>query len=147
MFYKMATESDQVCSKAIIREIKDNYILVEMTVSSACSSCHAKGACGASEQKQEKLKVTCADPSQYRLGELVNIELKQTLARKAVLIAYFFPFLVMIIGLFGIFAITKNELLSIGISIGGTTLYFYIISKLKDKLEKEFVLTVKKLEF
>lgn len=143
----MSTESDQVCSKAIVREINETYLIVEMTVSSACSSCHAKGACGASEQKQEKLKVTCADPSQYRLGELVNIELKQTLARKAVLIAYFFPFLVMIIGLFGIYAITKNELLSIGISIGGTTLYFFIISKLKDKLEKEFVLTVKKLEF
>lgn len=143
----MSTVSDQVCSKAIVREINETYLIVEMTVSSACSACHAKGACGASEHKQEKLKVTCTDPSQYRLGELVNIELKQTLARKAVLIAYFFPFLVMIIGLFGIYAITKNELLSIGISIGGTTLYFFIISKLKDKLEKEFVLTVKKLEF
>lgn len=143
----MSTESDQVCSKAIVKEIKDNYLIVEMTVSSACSACHAKGACGTSEHKQEKLKVSCDNPSLYRIGELVNIELKQTLARKAVLIAYFFPFLVMIIGLFGIYAITKNELLSIGISIGGTTAYFLIISKLKDKLEKEFVMTVKKLEF
>lgn len=143
----MSTETGQVCSKAIVREIKDTYLLVEMTVSSACAACHAKGACGASEQKQEKLKVTCADPSQYKIGELVNIELKQSLARKAVLIAYFFPFLVMIIGLFGIYAITKNELLSIGVSFGATALYYFIISKIKDKLEKEFVLTVKKLVF
>jgi positive regulator of sigma E activity len=143
----MSTESDQVCSKAIVREIKENYMFVEMTVSSACAACHAKGACGASEQKKEKLKVFCSDPSQYRVGEIVDVELKQTLARKAVLIAYFFPFLVMILGLFGIYAITKNELLSIGVSFGATALYYFIISKLKDKLEKEFVLTVKKSEF
>lgn len=143
----MTSESNQVCSKAIVREIKENYLLVEMTVSSACAACHAKGACGASEQKQEKLKIICSEPSKYKIGELVNVELKQTLARKAVLIAYFFPFLVMIIALFGIYVITKNELLSIGISFAATALYYFIISKLKKKLEKEFVLTVKKSEF
>lgn len=125
---------------------QENHIFVEMTVYSACSACHAKGACGVGDKKQEKLKVACEDPTQYKVGEIVSVELKQSIGRKAVLIAYFFPFLVMIFALFGTYAITKKELLSIGVSFAMTAIYYFVVSKLKDKLEKEFVLTVKKTE-
>ena len=142
----MSTDSTQVCNKAIVKEIKETYINVEMTLSSACSSCHAKGACGAADKKQEILKIACSDPTQFKVGELVDVELKKSSGRKAVLIAYFFPFVVMVLFLFGIYAITKNDLLSIGVSFAMTAIYYFIISKLKNKLEKEFVLTVKKTE-
>ncbi|PKP21582.1 MAG: hypothetical protein CVU02_00070 [Bacteroidetes bacterium HGW-Bacteroidetes-19] len=140
----MSTDSNSVCNQAIVKEIQENHIYVEMTISSACSACHAKGACGAADKKQEKLKVPCSDPTQFKVGEIVNVELKKSLGRKAVLIAYFFPFLVMVLTLLITYSISKNELLSVGLSFAFTAIYYLIISKLKDKFEKEFVLTVKK---
>jgi positive regulator of sigma E activity len=65
---------------------------------------------------------------------------------KAVVIAYLLPFFVLILGLLVTYKISKNELLSIGVSLGLTALYYLSIYKLKDKLEKEFVFTIRKQE-
>ena len=72
--------------------------------------------------------------------------MKQTLGMKAVVIAYLFPFIVLALGLFVTYALTKQELISVGVSFGLTAIYYFIISKLKDKFEKEFVFTVKKID-
>lgn len=142
----MSQNNNQVCSQAVVKEVQDTYIIAEIVIQSACAACHAKGACGVSERKQEKLKIDLPNPEIFTVGEVVSIEMKQTLGMKAVVIAYLFPFIVLALGLFVTYALTKQELVSVGVSFGLTVIYYFIISKLKDKFEKEFVFTVKKID-
>ena len=142
----MSQDHNQVCSQAVVKEVQDTYIIAEIVVQSACAACHAKGACGVSERKQEKLKIDLPNPEIFTVGEVVSVEMKQTLGMKAVVIAYLFPFIVLALGLFVTYALTKQELISVGVSFGLTAIYYFIISKLKDKFEKEFVFSIKKME-
>ena len=142
----MSQDHNQVCSQAVVKEVQDTYIIAEIVVQSACAACHAKGACGVSERKQEKLKIDLPNPEIFAVGEVVSVEMKQNLGMKAVVIAYLFPFIVLALGLFVTYALTKQELISVGVSFGLTAIYYFIISKLKDKFEKEFVFTVKKID-
>jgi sigma-E factor negative regulatory protein RseC len=142
----MSQDHNQVCSQAVVKEVQDTYIIAEIVIQSACAACHAKGACGVSERKQEKLKIDLPHPENFTVGEVVSVEMKQNLGMKAVVIAYLFPFIILAAGLFVTYALTKHELLSVGVSFGLTAIYYFIISKLKDKFEKEFVFTVKKID-
>ena len=142
----MSQDHNQVCSQAVVKEVQDTYIIAEIVVQSACAACHAKGACGVSERKQEKLKIDLPNPEIFTVGEVVSVEMKQTLGMKAVVIAYLFPFIVLALGLFVTYALTKQELISVGVSFWLTAIYYFIISKLKDKFEKEFVFSIKKME-
>ncbi len=142
----MSQNSNQVCSQAVIKEVGDSYVVAEIVIESACAACHAKSACGVSDRKQEKIKVPVENPEDFKVGEFVSVEMKQSLGMKAVVIAYLFPFIVLVLGLFVTYGITKNELLSIGVCFGSVALYYLIITKLKDKFEKEFVFSIKKME-
>jgi sigma-E factor negative regulatory protein RseC len=140
------SQNNHVCSQAIIKEVGDNYVVAEIVIESTCAACHAKAACGVSERKQEKIKVAVENPTIYKVGEFVSVEMKQSLGFKAVLIAYLIPFIVLVLGLFVTYGISKNEILSIFIAFGSIAIYYVVISKLKDKFEKEFVFSIKKID-
>lgn len=141
----MPQNHNQLCTQAVVRETHENHIIVEIVVQSACAACHAKGACGISDRRNETIKIELPNPNQFSVGEVVSVEMQQSLGMKAVVIAYLFPFIVLVLGLLVTYGITKHELLSIGVSLGLTAIYYITISKLKDKFAKEFVFTVKKI--
>jgi len=130
--------SANICHQGTVKEIKENILYVEIERLAACASCHAKSVCFAFTQKDQIISVPTNEPELFRVGEAVQLTLKQSLGAKAVVIAYLFPFLVLAIGLFVTYYFTKNELLSIGVSFAATALYFLFIKKMDNKLKKEF---------
>jgi sigma-E factor negative regulatory protein RseC len=88
----MSQNSNQVCSQAVIKEVGDSYVVAEIVIESACAACHAKSACGVSDRKQEKIKVSVDNPEDFTVGEFVHVEMKQSLGLKAVEITVFDPF-------------------------------------------------------
>jgi len=134
----MLMNSTDICHQGIIKEIKEHILYVEVERLSACASCHAKTVCLSFSKKDEIIPVPTHEPEAYQVGERVQIHLKKSLGAKAVVIAYLLPFVVLALGLFGTYYLTKNELLSIGISFVATALYFLFIKKLDNKLKKQF---------
>ena len=138
-------ETSNICHQGTVREIKGALLFVEVERSAACASCHAKGACLASQRKDEIVPVYTDEPETFQIGEIVQVSLKRSLGAKAVVIAYLFPFLVLALGLFLTYYLTKNELLSIGVSFGATALYFLFIKKMDNKFKKQFSFFVSKI--
>jgi len=134
-----------VCHQGIIKEIKDNILYVEIERLAACSGCHVKNACMSFNKKEEIIAVPVNHPAQFQVGEKVLLVLKQSMGTKAVVIAYLCPFLVLSLGLFLTYSFTKNELLSVGVAFGATTLYYLFIKKIDHRLKKHFTFTVKKI--
>ena len=69
----MARKKEEIVHEGEVLEINKDFTTVRLTVSSACSSCHAKGMCGMSEE-QDKVLMLPTDPyTVYSEGEKVEV--------------------------------------------------------------------------
>ncbi|MCQ2286594.1 MAG: SoxR reducing system RseC family protein [Bacteroidales bacterium] len=137
-------EGNQVCKEGIVRQINEKKIFVEIVVSSACGGCAAKSLCNISEKKNEIIEAQNYTGETFQVGESVYLQMRQSLARKAVLLGYGLPFLVLIIGLFACYALTRIEWLSVIVALALTAIYYWLVKKLDRKLTNDFVFYVVK---
>ena len=146
IFARMENQKSKLCNDAIVKEIRGSKILVEMTVHSACSGCHAKSVCLPSQSKNEILEVENINQEIFDIGEIVTIYISERNGGKAMLIAYLLPAILLISTLFITNHLTGNELLSIGASIGIIVIYYLALARINKKgfIDKKFLLHVRK---
>jgi sigma-E factor negative regulatory protein RseC len=138
----MAKQNEIVHSGKII-EMTPDFTSVEITVSSACASCHAKSLCGMSEE-QDKVIMLPTDPyATYNVGDEVQVCTKMSMGFKAAWISYVIPLAILLALILILTSAGVNEYISAGASIGGVGLYYFIIWLLRDKLNNEFVFYIK----
>ena len=135
-----------VSHKGRICGIDPDFTRVEIVSTSACSECHARSICLPSDRKQEFVMAHTLSDEQFVPGEHVQIVLRRSLGNKAVLLAYMFPFLILLISLFGCYALTHNEILSVLVCIVCIGLYYAFMIKRSKQIDKQFVFYVKKIE-
>ena len=69
-------KKNEIIHPGKIVEITPDFTTVEITVSSACASCHAKGLCGMSEE-EDKIIMVPTDPYTIRaVGDEVTVKTK-----------------------------------------------------------------------
>ena len=120
-----------------------DFTSVEITVSSACASCHAKSLCGMSEE-QDKVIMLPTDPyATYKVGDEVQVCTKMSMGFKAAWISYVIPLAVLMGLILILTSVGVNELIAAGAAVGGVGLYYFVIWLLRDKLNNEFVFYIK----
>ena len=130
---------NEIAHTGRIIEIDKDFTTVEITVSSACSSCHAKGLCGMSDD-EDKVIMVPTDPYTLReVGDEVMVKTKMTMGLKAVWISYVVPLVILLILILSLSAVFENEYMTGLISIAGVALYYFGIWLFKDRLSDEFV--------
>ena len=138
----MAKKNEIVHSGKVI-EMTPDFTSVEITVSSACASCHAKSLCGMSEE-QDKVIMLPTDPyATYNVGDEVQVCTKMSMGLKAAWISYVIPLAVLMALILILTSVGVNEFISAGVAIAGVGLYYFIIWLLRDKLNNEFVFYIK----
>ena len=132
------SKKNQIVHAGKIVEITPDFTAVEITVSSACSSCHAKNMCGMSED-EEKVIMLPTDPyADHKVGDQVQVGTKMSMGLKAVWISYVVPLAILMILILSLSAFVPDEFLRGGISVAGVGLYYFIIWLFKDKLSDQF---------
>lgn len=137
-------EEHNICREGIVRAVNGDEITVEVIVSSACSGCHAKSICIPSDRRQESIVVKNTRNEQYEVGETVELLLETSAGNKAVIIAYVLPLLVLMLLLFGCYAFTHKELLSVGVSLLGVILYYLILKSAGKSLDRKITFGIRK---
>lgn len=142
----MDQDSRTLCNEGIVKKIDNSRVFVEITVVSACAGCHAKSICFASQRRGEILEIENSENETFVVGELVTVYMQEKLGTIAVLIAYFFPFLILISTFILTFIIADNELIAFFFAIILTALYYGIIALFnrKKKIDRKFVFSVRK---
>ena len=135
---------DNICREGIVRAINGDDISVEIIVSSACSGCHAKSICIPSDRRQEVVTVKNTRHEEYQVGETVELLLETSAGNKAVVLAYVLPLLVLLVLLFGCYALTHKELLSVGIGVLGVIIYYLILKSASNKVERGITFGIRK---
>ena len=137
------SKKDEIVHTGRVVEMTPDFTTVEIIVSSACSSCHAKGLCGMSEDEQKLLSVPTDPYAAYDVGDEVKVCTKMTMGLKAVWISYVIPLLILMILILTLSAVIGNEVITGLVSIGGVAVYYLIIWLLRDRLQNEFVFYIK----
>ena len=95
----MALGEERVTHPGVVKKIEGNKAEISVISKASCISCSLKNVCSVSDMKEKIIEVDLADLGQHNEGENVTVEMKQSYGTWAVLLGYFFPFLVLFFGL------------------------------------------------
>lgn len=130
--------------EGIVLSINGNKAHVEIVQTSACSACKARSMCMSAESQQKRMDVEMLEP--MNVGDRVEVQVRERLAWKAVLLAYIMPFLVMIAVIAGLDMLTDWSEAIVGtLSLCAIALYYIGLSVFKGKLQKQFSFTARKI--
>ena len=134
--------TDKIRHLGIVESINGCYLKVKIVQTSACSACSIKGHCSASDSKEKVIDVYNIKGINCEVGQQVVISGSTSMGMKAVMWAFAFPFVVLIISLFVSMSITHDEMKSSLISLAMLIPYYIVIYFLKDKFSRTFVFTL-----
>jgi len=127
----------------IIEKIDGNLISVKIVQQSACSGCHAKSMCTASDSKEKIIEVTDYS-GKFNVNDTVIICGESSLGLQAVLFAFVIPLIIIVLTI----AIGTNlqlaETESALLGLLAVVPYYGILYMCRNKLKKKFVFTLKK---
>ena len=126
-----------------ILEITPDFTTVQIVVSSACASCHARTMCGMSEDEEKVIMVPTDPYAEHKVGDEVQVMTKMTMGLKAVWISYVIPLAVLMILILSLSSVVDNEFILGLLSISGVAIYYFFIWLFRDKLSNEFVFYIK----
>lgn len=137
------SRKNEIAHRGRITEITPDLTTVEIIACSACSSCHAKGLCGMSEE-QEKIIMLPTDPyAEHKVGDEVDVCTKMTMGLKAVWISYVIPLAVLMFLILSLSGIFESEVLRGLVAIGGVGVYYFIVWLFRERLKNEFTFYIK----
>lgn len=129
-----------------ILKIESDSIKVNIKSVSACSGCHAKGACGMADVKDKIINVPQTAGIEYIVGEKVNVICNEELGYIALFWAYVFPLILILVTLFIGNLFTDDERIYGIISIAILIPYYITLRLFKEKLKKRFVFRIEKIK-
>lgn len=138
-------ENNTLCHEAIVKEVNADTIVVQMQVESACTACHSRHLCGMTENKQQELTVKNEYHESFEVGERVQVKIQNSLAWKAILICYLFPFVVLIASFITLSVLIENELISALVSLGAVGVYYFIVWLFREKIDHNTHFMISKL--
>lgn len=125
----------------VVIKVDGQKVHVQIVSHSACSGCHARGACTASDSK-EKIIIAQSCGSTYNIGDHVTIIGSNNAAWKAVRLAFIYPIIVAFIVIAGIMKFTSDEVMSCVGCLAVLAIYYFCLFLLRNKIEKDFVFTL-----
>jgi len=128
--------------KGVISKVDERFNYVSIVAQSACASCQVKSACNVSDLNEEIIKVPKTPHDDYKTGQMVHVKMKKSLGTMAVLLGYFFPFLLVITSLIILLNVISSEGLAGLISLGLLVPYYLVLYFYRSHLNKTFVFEI-----
>ena len=130
--------------EGIVLSVSGRMAKVRIVQTSGCSACKARNMCMSSEMREKEMDVEMLEP--MTAGDRVEVEVKERLAWKAVLLAYLLPFAVMMAVIAVLdFATDWSEAVVGTLSLCGIALYYIGLSVFRNRLQKDFSFTARKM--
>ena len=130
--------------EGIVLSVKGDSAHVQIVQTSACSACKARNMCMSSESQAKEMDAVMTEPMQA--GDRVEVEVREHLAWRAVLLAYILPFVVMMMVIAGLDYFTSWSEAIVGtLALCSIALYYLILNAFRSKLQKQFTFTARKI--
>jgi len=130
--------SGTIIHPGIIESIHGDKVSVRILSQSACGSCHAKGVCSISEVEEKIIETERNQAGHWQPGDQVMVRMEESLGRKAVLLGYVLPLVVLLISIIIFLSLIKHEGLAALLSILMLVPYYAVLFAFRKRLQKEF---------
>jgi sigma-E factor negative regulatory protein RseC len=128
----------------VVTSVTGDLAHVTITQTSACAACKARSMCMSSESQQKEMDAVMLEP--MKVGDEVEVEVRERLAWKAVLLAYIMPFVVMLGIIVALdYGTDWSEAIVGTLSLCGIAVYYIVLSFFKGRLQKQFTFSVRKI--
>lgn len=134
--------TDAIKHSGIIKKIDESTIFVSIVAQSSCNACHAKGVCHVSDMNEEVVEVPARGNVDRQVGDKVYVVMKKSLGTQAVLLGYFFPFLLVLITLIVSLTLMNNQGIAGLLSLGILIPYYLILYVSRARLKQTFVFSI-----
>ncbi|MBQ2386616.1 MAG: SoxR reducing system RseC family protein [Bacteroidales bacterium] len=132
--------SEQV---GVVVDVKPKEVVVKIEQKSTCANCHSRGACTSFDKKDKEIEVATDKAADYKIGDKVKVSISTKLGMKAVFIAFVLPFVFLMIAIVVCLkCLNLSEALSCLIAIVITAVYYCVLFKRKNSLQKQFVFKI-----
>ena len=112
-------------------------VKVRLTVSSACSGCHAKAVCGVDESAEKIVEISGVEAAEYSVGEVVEVALQSnSMGAMAVVLTYVVPFFVLALLLVGSTVVGLSEGAAALVALGGVVVYYLVLYLVRERVKK-----------
>jgi sigma-E factor negative regulatory protein RseC len=134
----MSSREALVSHPGTINKIEGDRVFVRIAAESACASCHVKGSCSVANMADKIVEVHSPANDNLKVGTTVTVSMKQAMGTKAVLLAYFLPFILVMACLITLINITGNELLAGLVSLSVLAPYYLVLYFFRHRMGKTF---------
>lgn len=129
--------------QGIVENINGSHLQVRIVQTSACAACSIKGHCTSADTKEKLIDVQDEAASSYRIGESVWVIGELSMGWQAVLLAFVFPFLLLLVSLCVLLSVGGDELSAALCALGMLIPYYYILWLFRKRLGRKFAFTVR----
>jgi sigma-E factor negative regulatory protein RseC len=137
----MSSTVECVAKTGVVQSIENHKVIVKVMSVSACASCHAKGACTASDTSEKLIEVALADAGDFKPGQLVTVKVESSAGNVALFYGYILPFLLVFVALI-VSVNFVSEVVAGLISLGILLPYYAVLYILRNKMGKRFRFTI-----
>ena len=104
----VSNQANTISHKGIVEKSDENSVLVTITAHTACSGCHAEGACTMSGKEEKIIEVNGS--YNVKQGDEVTVHMNKSTGYTALLLAYLIPLLAIVISLIILTLLKVSEL-------------------------------------
>jgi sigma-E factor negative regulatory protein RseC len=137
----MSSTAECVAKTGVVQSIENHKVIVKVMSVSGCASCHAKGACTASDTSEKLIEVALADAGDFKPGQLVTVKVESSAGNVALFYGYILPFLLVFVALI-VSVNFVSEVVAGLISLGILLPYYAVLYILRNKMGKRFRFTI-----
>jgi len=120
-----------------VKHVTNDKLIVNIVSESACSSCHANGACSAADVQDKEIEITNFSKI-YSPGQMVTVVFQQSQGFTAVIWSYVVPFILVFVTLIVAVSVTGNELIGGLVALAILVPYYITIYFSRHLLKKAF---------
>jgi len=125
-----------ISHEGVVKKVDGTSVTIMIVSKSACSNCHAKGACNASDISEKIIDAVAKEP--LKKGDFVEVEMEELLGWVALIYSFGIPFIILFTVLVGVFVYTENESLAGIASLAILPPYYGILYLFRKRIEKKF---------
>ncbi|KGO00374.1 hypothetical protein HR11_00335 [Porphyromonas macacae] len=135
----------ELLSVGKVSRVVDGVVSVLVEQRSACAGCHAAGFCSSADCKERILDINTPS-GDFKPGDMVNIYAVPSMGRKAVLLSFVIPILLLLITVFVCTLFFRlNDGISALMSLVSVTVYYLLLRLAEPRLRNTMRYSIEKI--
>jgi sigma-E factor negative regulatory protein RseC len=136
----VSNQANPISHKGIVQKCDENSVLVTITAHTACSGCHAEGACTMSGKEEKVIEVNGS--YNVKQGDEVTVHMNKSTGYTALLLAYLIPLLAIVSSLIILTLLKVSELTAGILSVAILIPYFTVLFLFRNRFTGRFIFTL-----